>query len=533
MRLLRSLQSLAAVAALIPALAPAQPAATARAVRRAPPTLVVFLTVDQLRPDYLERFGAQLTGGLGRLYRGGAVFTHAFQDHAITETAPGHAATLSGRFPRSTGIVTNSAGVYDPQAPLLEAQGAPASPYRFRGSTLTDWLRIRDARSRALSVSRKDRGAILPLGRAKQQVFWYAANGTFTTSRYYADTLPSWVRAFNARHAPATLAGATWTLLLAPSQYPEPDSVAAEAGGQGFVFPHRMSDDPAMAAAQLPEFPLMDERTLALALAGLDALNLGRGPHADVLAISLSTTDAVGHKYGPDSRELHDQVLQLDRFLGAFLDSLYRVRDSSTIVIALTADHGVAPLPEVKSRDPNAGARHVELSGPVHDARAALASKGADSLAFRFEDGVAYLDRTRLTPGVNADDIIRRFAAAARNAAGVLRVDSPLALAKADTVTDDIARRWLHMFPPDLRPDLVVTLKPWSVWGETAYAMHGSPHDYDAHVPVIFYGAGIRPGRYDAFARVVDMAPTLARVVGVLPTEPLDGRVLQQALNQR
>ena len=122
------------------------------------PTLVVFFTIDQLRMDYFERFGSQLNGGLARLYEGGAVFTNAFHDHANTETAPGHASTMSGRFPASTGIVRNAAGVGDPQAPLVDAEGPGASPYRFRGTTLTDWLRVKDPRSRALSVSRKDKG---------------------------------------------------------------------------------------------------------------------------------------------------------------------------------------------------------------------------------------------------------------------------------------------------------------------------------------------------------------------------------------
>jgi hypothetical protein len=179
------------------------------------PRLVVFLTVDQLRPDYLDRWARQLTGGLGRLSQRGAFFPNAFQDHAITETAPGHASTLSGRFPRSTGILRNAAGVEDPQAPLLTSRDPGASPYRFRGSTLIDWMRSRDPRSRALSVSRKDRGAILPLGRAKQSVFWYAASsGELTTSRYYADTLPTWIRRVNARRVPQSYAGQSWTLLL-------------------------------------------------------------------------------------------------------------------------------------------------------------------------------------------------------------------------------------------------------------------------------------------------------------------------------
>ena len=195
------------------------------------PTLVVMLTVDQLRPDYLTLFDRQFTGGFARLLRGGAVFLNGFQDHANTETAPGHASTMSGRFPRSTGIASNSAGVHDPQFPLIGARGDPASPFRFRGTTLTDWLRFNSPTSRALSVSRKDRGAILPLGRALQPAFWYASNGTFTTSRYYADSLPPWVKECNERHLPQQWAGKSWDLLLDPSQYTEPDSVATESGG--------------------------------------------------------------------------------------------------------------------------------------------------------------------------------------------------------------------------------------------------------------------------------------------------------------
>ena len=185
---------------VVAAQAPAQPTSST-------PSLLVFITVDQMRPDYFTRFESQLTGGLARLYRGGAVFTNAFQDHGITETAPGHASTMSGRFPRSTGIVQNSAGVEDPTAPVIGGGAPGASPRRFRGTTLIDWLQKTDPRARALSVSRKDRGAILPVARNKQSVFWYAGTGNFSTSTYYADTLPTWVGQFNARRIPAQSAG--------------------------------------------------------------------------------------------------------------------------------------------------------------------------------------------------------------------------------------------------------------------------------------------------------------------------------------
>src|ERR687895_2034156 len=212
------------------------------------PRLVVFVTVDQLLPVYFERYGRQINGGLARLHRNGAFFTNAYQDHAVTETAPGHASVLSGRFPRSTGIVTNALGVGDAQAPIVGGMpGAGASPYRFRGSVLIDWMRMKDARSRALSVSRKDRGAILPLGRAKQPTFWYPYDG-FATSTYYGDTLPTWVQRFNARRIPQSYAGRSWTLLLGAAEYSEVDSVQYEGSrpGTDVVFPHVVPTDTTM-----------------------------------------------------------------------------------------------------------------------------------------------------------------------------------------------------------------------------------------------------------------------------------------------
>src|SRR3954465_9398308 len=323
----------------------------AQASDTATPKLVLFITIDQMRPDYFTRFESQLTGGLGRLYRGGAFFTNAFQDHAITETAPGHSETMSGRFSVHNGIQSNSAGVNDTTVTLINASGLGASPTRFRGTTLTDWLTAKDPRTRVLSVSRKDRGAILPIGRSKQPVFWSASNGKFPTSTYYGSSLPEWVQAFNARRLPASYAGRAWNVLLPESAYQERDSVPIESGGIGFTFPHLESASSDSAPRFLADFPWMDEVTLQFALAGLDALQLGRGPQTDVLAISLSTTDAVGHRYGPDSREMHDQILRLDRSLGAFFDSLFKVRNQNDVVIALTADHGMQPYPEVHAHD--------------------------------------------------------------------------------------------------------------------------------------------------------------------------------------
>jgi hypothetical protein len=520
---------LLAVLTIAPAVLPAQydrPAAER-------PRLLVFLTVDQLRPDYLDRWAPQLTGGLARLSKHGAFFTNALQDHGVTETAPGHSVTMSGRFPRSTGILRNSAGVEDPQSPLLTSRDAAASPYRFRGSALIDWIRARDARARALSVSRKDRGAILPMGRAKQSVYWYAtSNGEFTTSRYYADTLPTWVRAVNARRVPQRLAGQSWTLLLPESAYPERDDVPNERNGRDFTFPHPMPADSARAAAELPNTPWMDRFTLDAALEGLEALQLGRGPQTDILAVSLSATDYIGHVYGPDSREQHDNVLRLDRALGTFIDSLYRLRDSSTIVFALTADHGVTPFPElVAQRAGRAAPPRYDVRPAYASLRGALRQAGVDTSAVMLDGPLVYVDRGAFaTARVDPDPILQRFAREARTMPGIARVDRVRDLAGRDTVRDAVTRRWVHMIPPDSPVEYVVTPREGAYPVGATIAEHGLPYDDDARVPVIFYGPWFRAGRFAARALVADMAPTLAHVIGVPPTERVDGRVLTQAL---
>jgi predicted AlkP superfamily pyrophosphatase or phosphodiesterase len=496
------------------------------------PDLIVFFTVDQMRPDYLTRFLPQLTGGLGRLYRDGAVFTNAFQDHAITETAPGHSETMSGRFPVHNGIVMNSLGVNDTTVTLVNAPGVGASPARFRGTTLTDWIQTSDPGSRSLSVSRKDRGAILPIGKSRSSVFWYANNGTFTTSTYYATSLPAWLDAYNAKRRPASFTGKSWEPLLPSSAYPEPDSVPVENGGKDFVFPHVISSDTTKALTAFVNYPWMDQVTLEAALAGVRAMKLGAGPHTDILAVSLSTTDGIGHAFGPDSKEQHDQILRLDRSLGAFMDSLYAIHGNRNIVFALTADHAVAPYPTQHVHDPNAGATYVDIGPYVAQVRNSLQALNLAKNAFAFSDGVVVINRAALAAAhVDADSLVLAFRDTMLKVPGVKRADRIRDLAHADTVHDEVARRWLHMFDSDSTYALVLTLTPYSYWGKPGgSAEHGSPYDYDAHVPMIFYGKPFKPGKYANPARVVDMAPTLARISGSRPLEKIDGHVLTAAL---
>ncbi len=499
------------------------------------PRLIVVITVDQLRPDYFTRWKSQLTGGLGQLANEGAFFTQGYQDHAVTETAPGHSTILSGTWPAHNGIIRNSEGVQDTLAPLIGIAGPGASPRRFRGTTLFDWLKAADPTARALSVSRKDRGAILPIGHAKEQVYWYQS-GMFTTSRYYGDTLPTWVQAFNARRLPFKAANMTWTLLLPDSAYQEPDNELWENGGSNVVFPHRLPPDSLRAALALPGFPAIDSLTLLFALDGFEALKLGR-KGTDILAVSLSGTDAVGHTFGPDSRELHDQVLRVDRYLAWFLKRVSDRVSRDNVVVVLTADHGVTSYP-ARTRAKGGTAYDVLLDTLITAVNAELDRVAGTSREWlEFDSGMLLLrDNGRFAAmGIKTDSILDALTTRILRVPGVARVIKPADLARADTASDPVARRWLHHLTPDAGVALTVSLQPGSVWGyrREPIATHGQPSDDDAHVPIIFWGSGIRKGTYVNRMNTVDIAPTLAALLGVSPLSLVDGRARSDALMPR
>jgi predicted AlkP superfamily pyrophosphatase or phosphodiesterase len=503
------------------------------------PKLVLVITVDQLRPDYFNRWKGQLTGGLGQLFNEGAVFTSGYQDHAVTETAPGHSTVLSGLWPAHTGIVRNSQGVQDSLAPLIGVTGPGASPRRFRGTTLFDWLKVADTTARALSVSRKDRGAILPIGQAKQQVYWYQS-GLFTTSRYYRDSLPTWVQTFNARRLPFKAANTTWSLLLPDSAYKEDDNEVWENAGRDVVFPHRLPPDSVRAAAVVAGTPAMDSLTLLFALEGLEALRLGRRG-TDILAVSLSATDAVGHAYGPDSREIHDQVLRLDRYLAWFLKRVTDRVGRDNVVLVLTADHGVTPLPE-RTRAKTGAAAYRVLVDTIITAVNRDIDRLTGSLAtprewLAFDSGMLFQqDNGRFAAtGIKTDSILDAVAGRILRVQGVARVIRTADLARADTASDPVARRWIHQLPPDAGVVLAVSLQPGSVWDtpNLPIAMHGLPSEDDSHVPIIFWGRGVRKGTYADRMNTVDIAPTLGALLGVTPLSLVDGRARTEALLPR
>jgi len=519
---------IAAACSALPAQAMIAQAAERRDTEAGRPQLVVLVAVDQMRSDYFDRFGGDFTGGLGRIRTQSAFFGHGLQDHANTETGPGHSTMLSGREPVHTGIVSNERGVPDPGAPLLGTDGEGASPRRFVGTTLYDWLRMADARSRVLSVSRKDRGAILPIGRARGDIYWWA-NGMFTTSRYYADSLPSWVRRFNDRHGIDSLAGTSWSLLLAPQAYPEADSMPYEHDGQDFTFPHALPHDRAAMRAQLANYPWMDSVTLAFALDGVRELELGRRGATDLVSISLSTTDAIGHAYGPDSREIHDHVVRLDRWLGAFLDSLGAMVSPSRTLLVLTSDHGVTPFPERIALLEHRPAGRLSLDDVARRLRRQLTPRYAVDFGVEFGNGLMLADTAALgVRGIRVDSLASALASEVRQRTGIAAVYTPRTL---KTATGRMAARWRRAIPTDLGWLICVVPKPDFVWSDGKLkAEHGTVNDLDVAIPIAFMGGEIAAASRADTIRSVDIAPTIAALLHIRPAQRLDGRAVSLRL---
>lgn len=502
---------------------PAAPRPVAPAPRETP-RLVVMVVVDQMRPDYFTRFGGQFTGGLKRILETGTLFVDGRQDHGMTETAPGHSTVLSGRVPAHTGILANSLGVNDPAYPTVGGPGSGASPLRFRGTTLYDWMVARDSATRVLSVSRKDRGAILPIGRARRDVYWWI-NSRFGTSRYYRDSLPTWVRTFNARPGWRQFLGASWTPLLPDSAYPEPDSMSWENRGRDFTFPHLMPSDSATLAVRIVAYPVMDSLTLDFALDGAAQLQLGhREAGPDLLVVSLSTTDAVGHGYGPDSKEMHDQILRLDHWLGWFQDSLAKLVPGDRILWALSADHGVQSWAEYTQAHGGRSAR-LDLDTTVVLLRRRFQARWGTSFDLTHEDGLIFGDIAAMTArGIDVARLADSLAAEVSKITGIRKVWTPRSLARAPR-SDADARLWRRAIPAGQGWLISANVVEGYIWD---HGDHGSTAVLDQRVPIAFWGIGLPAGRRTRTVSTTDIAPTLAALLHLSPTEPVDGAVLPE-----
>jgi predicted AlkP superfamily pyrophosphatase or phosphodiesterase len=507
----------------------------------------VLLVVDQMRADYLERFDAEWSGGIRRLLDEGFVHTAAHHDFAITETACGHATLASGRFPRSHGVAGNKwfersegrivESVDDPAYPLLDSPASGRSAARFRGTSLASWLRQRWQESQVVSVSRKDRSAIWLTGGVGEHIYWLdTTEKRATSSTAFRDALPEWVHEFNREHNLRDWVGRTWHSELEPGRiYPgvrEDDFEGENASRLGRTFPHALPADPDEALARLVLTPWMDEWVLDLARRAVEALELGADETPDLLTLSLSATDEIGHLFGPHSVEIADQLLRLDRLLDTFLDDLDRQVGLDRTLVVLTSDHGVSPVPLESRRQEHASARYVDMEALRVRIVERLAGEygqgdyvpGIRPLRFWFDH--ALLESRGIDLGT-ARSLAREEALATP---GVARVLTPTDLEPAPTEgADVILQQARRSFVPDRVGDLLLVLEPFCLPSDPVdVTTHISPHPYDTHVPLILFGAGIEPARDHRRVSTVDVAPTLASILGLTPAEPLDGRVLPE-----
>lgn len=514
------------------------------------PRLVLVLSIDQMRFDYLTRFEPLYIGGLRMLLDRGASFTNANYRHSANETGPGHAVILTGRHPRRSGIVANdwydaTLGmavnvVDDARHEPLGGAGRKASPVHMISDTVGDLLKSRNPRSRVVGVSLKDRSAILMAGRRADAAYWYeTSGGHFITSTYYMRDAPGWLSNWNQRQLANGYAGRMWTRLLPGTdeydRHAGPDAVEGEWDRTDTVFPHAIRGRPPEVRFydDLRRTPFADDITLDFALTAMREHQLGADEDVDLFAIGFAATDVVGHTYGPESHEVMDQMLRLDATLGQLFAAIQANVGLSRTIVVLTSDHGVLPLVEnLQSRGLDARRTTPEV----------LRRAVEDALAARFP-GVSDLMQYFTTPDFYLnEDAMRRHGLARRDVeeAAIKGLLATGFVARVYT-HDDLKRtryssdQYLHLFRNSFyerrSPHLSVRVKPWvyvtALPGGTG---HGTAYEYDRHVPLVFMGPRIRAGRYGMESGPEDIAPTLARMLGLRLAPERDARVLSEML---
>lgn len=551
---LLALQAVAVSAQAPPVSAPPAPAAPAPSPSPTPapkrPRLVLFVSVDQMWAQWLDRFGPFYTGGLKRLREEGAVFTNAYYRHANSETGPGHAVLLSGRHARDHGIIANEWRdrladafvnvVDDPLQRPLPGPGRAASPQSFMGVTVGDLLKRASLASRVVAVAGKDRSAILMGGRTADAAYWYDSSfGGFASSTYYMRELPAWLAAWNAaKHADA-LAGRTWTKLLADEEayakYAGPDDVKGEWDNVDTVFPHRIRGVPPAREFydDLRRTPFADELVLDVALQALDGHELGRDDATDVLAVGFSATDTIGHTYGADSQELMDQLIRLDRALGRLIEAAEARAGKDGLLVGLSADHASMPLVEVLKAK-GVDARRVSPSVIRDAVTSALAARfpQAGALVEAFDVPHVYLDLERIARlGLHRAEVESVVEAALLGTGIVDRVYTSERLLGDPPADDPDFMLFRNSYFEPRSPHVIARLKRYVYLDDRPGGTgHGTVQDYDRHVPVVLAGAGIARGRYDAGCGPEDIAPTLATLLGLPYRVETGQRVLTEAV---
>ncbi len=530
--------------------------------------LILQITVDGLRADlvnrYADRFG---DGGFRYLLDEGVVYTNAHYQHANTETIVGHTTLATGASPSQHGMIGNvwydrasgelAYNIEDPDSPLLPvredattgdqvdpaqqlARTSGRSPVAILAPTLADTLAAYyGGKSRLFGVGGKDRSAVSMAGHAGK-AFWYSTDtGDFVTSRYYYEAYPQWVARWNSQRKAQGHAGTSWELLHPRDTYllahQDDRPYEADLKGYGRVFPHPYGESgDKLLYTRLLASPVGDQLTVDFAKALITNERLGRDETPDYLSVSLSSTDAVNHFFGPSSLENEDVVLRLDRLLAdlfAYVDD--EVGPGRTLVV-LSADHGMADMPEYLSGLGFEVGRldDVKLIGAANRAGKRLFGiKGIVRLFFR---PYLYLDEEKIAgAGLEFEPVME-------SVANALRQEEGIALAVPRTGLSDMraapaVERVKRNFHPDRSGDIYIVQKPyWFLFSKgPVVAMHGTPWRYDTHVPIMFAGPGISPRQENRLVHPVDVAPTIAAVLGMSGPGAATGSVLEEVVGQQ
>ena len=489
------------------------------------PKLVVAVIVDQFRYDYLTRFDGAYQDGLRKLHDSGAFFTDAHEAHFPTVTAVGHAVFMTGSIPAIDGIVGNEwfdretgktvTSVSDDTTKLLGGNGGTgSSPRRLIASTLGDEIKATGpADTQVIGISLKDRAAILPAGHAANAAYWFEQeSGQFVSSTYYMQELPAWVQDFNKSGAAGKYASAKW-LPAGEGASATPFKILPSLLGKPYY--------EAMIAS-----PYGNDMLEAFAENALKEEHLGRHSGSDVLTVSFSSNDLLGHQVGPDAPEVRDMCIQTDRVLGRLFRAVETEAGAGNYVVVFSSDHGVAPKPEELTK------RGIP-AGRFSSAELSQAIEGA--LTVKYGPGKWIVGNAELSPYLNHDLLREKHAsleeaqdiaaAAVRKLPYIFRVYTGSELEHAQPTGDPITLLMERGYYRGRTADLFILQKPYWLASKQGTS-HGTPFSYDTHVPMIFLGRGIRPGRYDENVRTADIAPTLAALLGVNTPSGSVGRIL-------
>jgi hypothetical protein len=513
------------------------------------PKLVVVIVIDQFRGDYLERYRDQFTeGGFRLLLDHGANFTDCNYDYANTRTAPGHATLFTGSYSNEHGIAANEwwdakkkrmiTSVEDEDTKLVgftPSQGkdqgkdsgkdtakdkAGASPHNLLADTLGDELKLAtQGKSRVFSLSLKDRAAVLPGGFAADAAYWIdPKSGAWITSTYYRNDLPQWAQDFNGSNRTEKYWDREWKngdgeLLRSTAHRKGKDG--SDAGFYEVVAPT----------------PFANEYELEFAKELVIYETLGAGQASDLLVISLSPNDILGHQVGPDSPEMAAMALALDRDLADFFTFLGHQIGLANTWIVLSADHGVSALPDAakKLRIPAANLDAGKLEAQINAALSAKFSPGHAGAYVKLDYPLAWLDPDVFAAAHIKEHDAEVAAGEAMKQAGLRDYFTKSQLAEGEVPDTAFGRKFLHSYTPEGSWYVMGVPEIYTV-GPAKGTDHASPYTYDTHVPLAFYGLPFRAGTYRTHAEPVDLAVTLASLLGINAPTHAVGRVLTEAL---